>query len=158
LQAGSAGTYAVKATATAGPYSASLTFGWEVAAAVTLADPGPQSSSEGEQVSVALDATTAAGVVEFAYAATGLPPGVAIAGGGVLTGMVAAGAGSYRVTVTATAAGGYSGTVAFDWLVSSPMTLTNPGDQGNLAGFPLQLQLRAANSNGGAVTIAASGL
>ena len=57
------------------------------------------------------------------YAVSGLPPGLWISPGGLITGRVGAGRSSrgpvtYLVRVSATAAGGGGGTVTFSWQVS----------------------------------------
>src|SRR5581483_2050954 len=58
LPPGSAGTYLVTVTATDNTYSNTLTFVWDVAPVVTITDPGPQTCTEGAEVSLALVATT----------------------------------------------------------------------------------------------------
>jgi hypothetical protein len=148
LAPGSAGSYQVSVTATDNTYSNTLTIDWEVAAAVTLTDPGPQFSSEGQQVSLALTGADATGG-SLTWTATGLPPGLEInAQNGAITGQPQAGsAGFYEVSVTATD-GTYSATAPLDWLVETPITVSNPGDQGNLTGLPLQLQIQASAGAG----------
>jgi hypothetical protein len=51
----------VTVTAGDGTYSASQTFAWTVAPAVTVSDPGPQSNTEGNAVAVTLTATDTTG-------------------------------------------------------------------------------------------------
>jgi large repetitive protein len=106
--AGDAATDVFTATVTAtdpNGCSASQAVKWYVAPAVTLVNPGPQSSTEGQAVSLAVPATDATGGT-LSYSATGLPPGLGIdPDSGVISGAAAAGAaagGPYTVTVTAT--------------------------------------------------------
>jgi hypothetical protein len=158
LAAGSAGSYQVTVSVTDNTYSNSLTIAWDVAQAVTLDDPGPQFSSEGAAVSLALTGSDATGG-SLTWSATGLPSGLAIdESSGVISGAPAAGsAGYYQVGVTATD-GTYSANLSIDWLVGTPVVVTNPGDQGNLVGFPLQLQMFASGGDGAALSYTATGL
>ena len=57
------------------------------------------------------------------YSAAGLPPGLAVAKGGTITGTIAAAAApkaatTYRVTVTVKNAAGATATATFSWTVS----------------------------------------
>ena len=93
---------------------------------------------------------------------TGLPPGLGINPvSGLITGTVQAGAyaaGPYAATVTATDAQGYADSVSIYWGIADPVTLTDPGDQSGVEGVPVSLQMQAADTEGYALTYAATGL
>jgi hypothetical protein len=110
-----------------------LAQGSSSATGVTVTNPGNQSSTVGQAVSLPISASDAAGGT-LTYKATGLPAGLAInATTGAVTGSPTA-TGSSAVTVTATDSGGTSGSTAFTWAVSQPgagcpaaQLLGNPG-------------------------------
>jgi uncharacterized repeat protein (TIGR01451 family) len=145
-----------------GTNSATLTFTWTVNAAgtVSMVNPGDQTTSEGNTVSLAISATDS-GSGTLRYAAFGLPPGLAInTSTGAITGTIAAGAaanGPYPVTVVAND-GTYSASQTFLWTVDSPVTLTAPGDQTNDEGGTVSLSLSASDATGGTLTYSAAGL
>jgi GH25 family lysozyme M1 (1,4-beta-N-acetylmuramidase) len=80
------------------------------------------------------------------YTAAGLPPGVTISPGGLITGTPAT-AGTYNVTVTPAASGAaVPATVSFTWQVTGAITVTSPGNQGTTAGSAVNLQVSASGS------------
>jgi len=90
-----------------------------------LTNPGPQTSVVGASLDLALSASDPNGDV-LTYAATGLPPGLAInANSGHITGTPTS-AGSYSVVVSATD-GINTATASFTWTTqaSAPLTLNN---------------------------------
>jgi Putative Ig domain len=106
--------------------------------AVTVNNPGNQTSTVG--TSVSLTVTASGGTGSYTWSATGLPPGLSInSGTGVISGTPTT-AGSYSVTVTATS-GTQSGSASFTWTVnpvgggcSSPgQKLGNPGFESGTA-------------------------
>jgi hypothetical protein len=155
--AASSTPYSVTVTVSDGQSSASQTFSWTVGA-VSLANPGDQSNTDGDTVSLALSASDAGGLT-LTYGATGLPTGLSInTGTGVISGTIAntADTGSpYSVTVTASD-GSNSASQSFTWTVAR-LTLTNPGNQQNAEGAPVSLQLSATDVNG-TPTYSATGL
>ncbi len=158
--AGSAGVYVVTLTATdLGGASASQAFVWTVAPAVTITDPGLQSNTEGDSVSLPIQATDATGGT-LTFSETGLPPGLALSSGGLITGQISAGDaanGPYFATITA-GDGTYSATQTVLWLVSDPVTVADPGPQSSSADDPVSLQIRATDTTGGTPTFTATGL
>ena len=62
-------------TASDTTYSASQTFGWSVAGAIQLTDPGSQLSYTGTTVSLQLQATDSLSGATLTYSASGLPSG-----------------------------------------------------------------------------------
>jgi GH25 family lysozyme M1 (1,4-beta-N-acetylmuramidase) len=98
---------------------------------IGLIDPGTLASRPLARVSVPLDSLGGLIGEKLTWTATGLPPGVRVSSGGVLTGTITSagsslGAVSYRARVTATNAAGASSTVTFAWQVaaSCPQHLT----------------------------------
>jgi hypothetical protein len=120
------GPYLVTATAAAGPSSSTQSFGWQVSSPVTLTSLGAQAITEGQAVSLQVQATAPGGDA-VSYSATGLPAGLAIdPGTGLITGTPASGdarALPYVATVTAQA-GAFSAAGVVSWQVSSPVTIT----------------------------------
>jgi len=151
--------FAVAAYSTSGmrsPLSAEVS--WSIAAP-SLTNPGSQTNTVGQNVSLQLRATDPAGL-SLTYAASGLPAGLAI---GFATGLVSgvpSTAGAYPVTVSATNKAGAAATQLFTWsiLTQPAVTLTNPGSQTTTVGQNVALQLRATDPAGLSVTYAASGL
>ncbi len=124
--------------------------GYTFAPGVTVAPVNDQFDAEGQAVSVPVQAS-GSGVV---YSAQGLPAGVAInASTGLISGTIAAGAYAagplYVTTVTATDAAGASASQSFVWLISDPVTLTNPGDQSSTEGVGVDLIPTATDVNPG---------
>lgn len=117
-------------------YTAEDGFGGAAGATVTIAvtagpdveppvveDPGPQTSSENDTVSLQIVASDNVGVAS--YTATGLPPGLAIDTAGLISGTVSFDAvvhpalsDTYTVTVTVDDAAGNTASVVFGWLVN----------------------------------------
>jgi GH25 family lysozyme M1 (1,4-beta-N-acetylmuramidase) len=89
-------------------------------AAVRLLDPGNQQNAVGTAVQLQVTSLNASGGQSPQFAATGLPPGLSISGGGLITGTLSPGAsGTYQVTVTATSSSGATGSVSFLWTVGA---------------------------------------
>ncbi len=143
-------------SATDGTYSATQSFTWNVSNPITIANPGSQSGTEGDPVSLQIGAIDATGGT-LSYSATGLPPGLSInVTTGLLTGVLNAG-GSYPTTIAVTD-GPYTATQPLTWTVSGPITITNPGDQSNTEGDTVSLPIAASDSSGGTLTYSATGL
>jgi hypothetical protein len=162
--AASATPYVVTATVSDGSLSASQAFNWTVTQdVVTLTNPGDQTSSEGDSVSLQLSASDTNGS-PLTYGASGLPSGLSInAATGLISGTVAAGAaanGPYAVTVSASDADGNSASQQFTWHVEAPdsLTLTNPDAKTNAEGDTVSLQLQGSDGDGDTLTYGASGL
>ena len=86
------------------------------AEAVTVANPGAQSTQAGTAVSLQLTATDSQNKA-LTYSATGLPAGLSMSPSGLVTGTPAT-TGSTTVTVTATS-GTASGSTSFGWTVTA---------------------------------------
>ncbi|HEY6788745.1 MAG TPA: GH25 family lysozyme, partial [Trebonia sp.] len=80
-------------------------------------------------------------------AAGGLPPGLTVSSTGLITGTPTA-AGSYQVSITATA-GSASSTVSFVWAVAGTITMAPQASQSMTVGTPASLQVSATDTNVG---------
>jgi hypothetical protein len=157
----------VVVTAQAGGSSAAQVFSWQVSSPVSIASSAllvtltRSYSTEGQAVSLQVQATDSTSGTTLQYSAVGLPLGLSInsttglIGGTILAG--AAAAGPYRVTLSASD-GTSSASVSFWWQVSSPVTLSNPGTQSATVGQSVSLALLAGNATGGALTYSAANL
>ena len=86
--------------------------------AVTVTNPGSQSSTVGTAASLQVAATDSASGQTLAYSASGLPAGLSISSAGLISGTPTT-AQTTSVTVTAKDSTGAAGTATFSWTVSS---------------------------------------
>ena len=103
----------------------------------------------------------------MSYSASGLPPGLSLgvvnAGGlgdevASINGTLAPGVGSaYTVTITASD-GTDSSSISFYWIVTTTVTLFNPGDQASRDGSDVNLALQAVTTLDHPISYAASNL
>jgi hypothetical protein len=125
---------------------------------VTVTNPGAQSGTVGTAFSKQLTATDSA-----AWSATGLPAGLAISAGGLISGTPTANANA-SVTATARDTTGASGSATFTFTVTggtagNTITVTNPGARTGTVGTAVSLQLSATDSAAGqTLTWSATGL
>jgi hypothetical protein len=138
------------------------TFNWTVTTAnqpPQLTGPGGQSNAAGATVDLPLSAPDPDGDA-LTYTATGLPAGLSIdPGSGDISGTLANSAASatpYSVTVTASD-GIASSSQTFQWTVNF-VGVTSPGDQSNLDGDAVSLQLTAHYHGSGTLSFSATGL
>jgi hypothetical protein len=109
-------------------------FGQTSTGAVTVTNPGSQTSTVGTTASLQVAATDTAGGT-LTYAATGLPAGLSIsAATGLISGTPTT-AGSGTVTVTATDSTGPSGSASFTWTVNPVATGCSPAQLLGNPGF-----------------------
>jgi hypothetical protein len=94
--------------------------------ALSLANPGSQTSSVGTAVSLALSAT--GGTTPYSFSATGLPAGLSInASSGVISGTpTTAGTSSVTATVSDSASPQASASQTFSWTVNPQGLLRQP--------------------------------
>jgi hypothetical protein len=119
--------FAVRVTATDGSNLVSADFQWTVLPVISLTNPGNRTSSIGDQVNLAIHASSIYSQ-PLTFSAQALPPGLAINSQiGSIIGTVAIGAdgaSSYSVVVSATD-GTYTSSVAFRWTVFPASTSTS---------------------------------
>jgi hypothetical protein len=145
--------------------TATASFAWQIlAASVTVANPGSQSNTVGNAVSLPISAIDNNGGT-LSYSTTGLPPGLAInAATGTISGTVTT-AGTFAASVLAQDGTAAQGSALFTWTVTSAppgpaaaVDLTSPGNQTGAVGAAVSLQIKAADSDGGALGYQATGL
>ena len=135
--AGASSPYVVRAAGSnADGNTSSVQFTWTVAGvnhAPTVTPPGDQTSAADSAVTLSIQASDPDRDT-LTFSAAGLPTGLGINGGnGVISGTIAAGAGPYSVTVTASD-GSLAGSQTFTWTVTNASgnrapTLASPGNQ-----------------------------
>ncbi|NUR27620.1 MAG: PHB depolymerase family esterase [Catenulispora sp.] len=85
---------------------------------VTVTSPGNQTAASGTPITaLQIHATDSASGQTLTYRATGLPPGLSISAGGLISGTPSSG-GTFTTVVTATDTTGASGSASFTWTVS----------------------------------------
>lgn len=103
-------------------------------AVVRLLDPGAQRTASGTAIRLQVRSLNAAAGQPLAFAAAGLPAGLSISAGGLITGTVSASAaGRYTVTVTAGTPIGSTASVSFSWAVTGPAASSSPSPAGSRA-------------------------
>jgi hypothetical protein len=83
---------------------------------IPLLDPGHQTSAAGVGAHIQVAPADPVTGQALTFTATGLPPGVKISAGGLITGAPST-AGTHQVTVHASDGKGLSGSVLFSWTV-----------------------------------------
>jgi hypothetical protein len=121
--------------------------------AVTVTNPGGQTSTAGKAASVQVHASDSAAGQTLTYSAGGLPPGESISSSSGLISGTPATAGTYSVTVTATDTTGASGSATFSWTVGS----SSSGGGGGSCTVTYQTTSQWAGGFTANVTIANSG-
>lgn len=113
------GAYQVTVTpsSSAAVLPASMAFTWDVHGTITMTSPGNQSTVAGSAVDLQVAATDSAAGYTPAFTATGLPPGLSISPGGLISGWAST-PGTYNVTVRAADSLGASASASFTWTVS----------------------------------------
>ena len=153
--------YDVTITVSNGTYSISQEIRWVVTPRLTLDNPGAQSNSDGDAVSLQLSSFDAAGG-SVTYSASGLPTGLSVsASTGLISGTIGSSADAsspYSVTLTASDGTG-SVSQTLQWTVAAPsIVLDAPGDQSNLLGAAVSLSVTASDGIGSSFTYSATGL
>jgi serine protease len=100
---------------------------------VTVNNPGNQSSTVGQSVSLQITGSDSGGLA-LTYTATGLPTGTSISSSGLISGTTST-AGTYSVTVTGKDSTGASGSTSFTWTVGSSGGCSSPGQKLGNPGF-----------------------
>ena len=153
-------------SASDGSLTASQTFHWFIVGSdLAINNPGDQTNSEGDTVSLPITAAFPGGAGSFV--GSGLPTGLSISSSGVVSGTIAysaaedAAGGVYNVIVVGEDSYGDSSSIGFAWNVNDvirPPTLTNPGTQTAAEGGAASLQMQASSPDGEGLAYFASGL
>ncbi|MFI9272830.1 putative Ig domain-containing protein [Kitasatospora sp. NPDC052896] len=123
--------------------TAAFTSGGGTGNTVTVTNPGNQTTSTGSSVNLQIAGNDSAAGQTLSYSATGLPTGLSISTGGLISG-TASTAGSYPVTVTAKDSTGATGSTGFTWTVGGGtggcpnpgQLLGNPGFENGTSAAP----------------------
>jgi hypothetical protein len=154
------GTYSVEVFGYEGTYAYGYTtFIWTITNAVSVTNPGPQTSVSGTTIATLPITATDSGGETLTYADGGtLPPGLTVdPNTGSVTGTPTT-AGTYTVTITATDTDGYTGNASFSWTITNTVSVTNPGAQSDLAGSAiLSVPITATDSGGETLTYSDGG-
>ena len=108
----------VTITATGSSGSASVSFTWYIHGTVTVTSPGNRSTVAGSPVDFPVTASDSISAPPMTFSATGLPRGVSISSGGLITGWPDTPR-TYHPTVTATDSLKGSGSASFTWTISA---------------------------------------
>lgn len=166
-EAAAGSPFTVTVTATddtdvAAPQTGSVTFSWVVGVGtppIELADPGDQSDTEGDEVSLTISAEGSGGTLTFS--AEGLPDGLSIdPGTGEISGTIATGAaaaGPFAPTITASD-GMQTGSLTFTWSVDPVVTVAPLGELSNVDGDTVSVQVTASDATEGTLTYSATEL
>jgi len=132
----------------------------------TVTTPSAQTNTEGDTVSLQIQASDPNGY-PLSYDAVDLPPGLSIdSSTGLISGTVADGAaedfdGSYNPTIIVANNQGGSATTSFSWTINQaqiPPVLTSPGNQSNLTGDNVNLQITATQADSDPISYDATNL
>lgn len=104
-----------------------------------------------------LQVSASQGVPVFVFTATGLPPGLQMNTGGLVTGTPTT-QGTYSVVVTVTDGFQNTGSTTFSWKILPPLVINLPGAQTGVVGSASSLTLTATGGAGSPYTWTASGL
>ena len=150
--------YSIALYASDGTYTDNETFNWTIAvnSTITITDPGDQTNNEGDSVWLQMTATDTTSGATVTWSATGLPTGLSISTGGLISGTATTG-GTWNPTITASD-GSSSASVTDEWDVSSPITITDSGPQVNNVGDTVLVPITATDTGSGTLVFSASGL
>ena len=156
-----AGTFPVTITVTdSSGFTGATTFAWVISNAISVTNPGDQSSTSGAAISALQIEASDTSSASLSYSDGGtLPAGLSInAGTGSITGTPTT-AGTYPVTITVTDSASYSAQATFSWTVTNTVSVTSPGNQSSASGTAITpLPIVASDSGGSALTYSATGL
>jgi GH25 family lysozyme M1 (1,4-beta-N-acetylmuramidase) len=126
--------------------------------ALNLLSPGAQSATARQPVSVPAAQVSAGPDPGLTYKSAGLPSGLSLSGGGLISGRAAASVAGQRATITA-AWGAVLGSVTITWNVTGPVTVTAPAARRTAAGSPADFAVPAPTvPSGQNAAFTASGL
>ena len=149
---GSIGLYTPTLTVSDGVSRNSAGLNWSIASAIVIAPIGPQSHTEGDSVTLQVQASDSASGATLTYSAVNLPAGLTLtASSGLIHGTIAAGdaiIGSYLSTLSVSA-GGSHGSTTVDWSIASAIEVTPVPAQSNTVGDTVGVQIHASDLTSG---------
>jgi Putative Ig domain len=98
----------------------------------TVANPGSRTGTVGTAVSLQLSAS--GGTAPYTWSATGLPTGLSVSSGGLISGTPSA-TGTFNVTATAKDSAAKTGSASFTWTISAAGACSSPGQKLANPGF-----------------------
>ena len=110
--------YSVTVTPSAGSVPATLNFNWHVAGPIAVHSPGSPTTTAGTPLVLRITASDPDTGYTPSFTASGLPSGLTMSSGGVVTGWPWK-PGSFTVTVAASDAFGGTGTTSFTWTIKA---------------------------------------
>jgi cyclophilin family peptidyl-prolyl cis-trans isomerase len=122
---------------------------------------GPQTNLEGDTPTNLQATATDANSLPLTFAATGLPQGLNMSPGGLISGTIANNAHTnspYTVVVTASDTSGSSASQSFTWTVNPVVTMTAVGDQTNNVGTNINLQVQGQDAKSNTLKFSATHL
>jgi hypothetical protein len=156
-------TVTVSATDDSSGAVTSQSFNWTVnPPVVTLASPGDQTNLVGDSVFLSVFGSVTDNY-PLTYGAIGLPEGLSIdPASGAISGTISINADTsspWTVTLTATdSSSGVVTTQTLSWTLVPLVAMTSPGDQTNLAGDSVFLNVSASSAESNPLTYSATGL
>ena len=131
----------------------------------TVTNLGTQTHTEGDSVSLQIQASDPDAGDTLTYSATGLPNGLTInSSTGLISGTVTTAA-TFNPIVTVNDSNGGTDDATFTWTIqasggsNNPPTITNPGNQANTENDSVSLQIQASDPDAGdTLTYSATGL
>jgi hypothetical protein len=150
----------VTATDTITSEYATTSFSWYVAGVPTITNPGAQESMCGDPISMQISASGGASALSYS-AMMGLPTGLSLnSSTGVISGTVSSSASTsspYYVSVSVTD-GTRSASQSFNWTISQAYVVLVQGDQDNVAGETVSVDLYSWNAPDHTLSFSATGL
>ncbi len=138
----------------------SITLTWNVDN-LSVTNPGTQSNVSGSAISnlTITGSHDTTGGNSVTYSATGLPAGLSISSGGVVSGTPTT-ACACSVTVTATDSEALTATTSFTWNITNTVSVTNPGAKSSVTGTAITPVTDSAtdSQSGATLTWSATGL
>ena len=134
-----------------GTYTDDESFTWNIGVntTITITDPGDQSNNEWDSVDLPIEVTDSLSNPNANYTVSNLPTGLSWtpnSDGVIITGNLTIG-GSWQPTITDTDRAGNTATDTFNWYVSSPITITDSGDQAYNIGDAVSVPITATDTD-----------
>ncbi len=144
-----------------GTYTNTTNFNWYVGSPIVINDPGDQTNTVGDVVSLPVPMTDSASGTP-AYTISGLPGGLSYSSStGLISGTISGSVTSSPYTTTVSVTDGTrTDTDTFNWYVNSagPVIVANPGSLTNAAGDMVAMQIDATDTGNELLHYVASGL
>ncbi len=155
------GSWQPTVTVSDGTYTNTASFNWYASSPIVINDPGDQTNTVGDTVSLPVPMTDSASGTPT-YTITGLPSGLSYSGStGLISGTITGSVTSSPYTTTVSVSDGtHTDIDIFNWYVYSagPVIVTNPGSQTNAVGDMVAFQVEATDTGNAPLFYTESGL